>query len=104
MSILDFSRLFSDVHSPFRVSINPFQPIRVEKTDLTNNQSLMKSWFISSGLILLRFSERSLKLLTFMLSMNSWAFNGFTKEKIIPLKNTIKNIRQQSEKTPEGNV
>ena len=29
------------------------------------------------GLILLSFSERSLKLLTFMLSMNSWAFNGF---------------------------
>ena len=39
MSILDFSRLFSDVHSPFRVSINPSQPIREEKTDSTNNQS-----------------------------------------------------------------
>jgi hypothetical protein len=114
MSILDFSRLFSDVHSPFRVSINP--SIREEKTDSTNNQRfknlqnikkwnplkaqtervsnvffaaeinkwhkyevqvLMKSWFISSGLILLSFSERSLKLLTFMYSMNTWAFNGF---------------------------
>jgi hypothetical protein len=39
MSILDFSRLFSDVHSPFRVSINPSQPIREEKTDSTNNRS-----------------------------------------------------------------
>jgi hypothetical protein len=28
----------------------------------------MKSWFISSGLVLLSFSERSLQLLTFMLS------------------------------------
>ena len=39
MSILDFSRLFSDVHSPFRVSINPSQLIREDKTDSTNNQS-----------------------------------------------------------------
>ena len=37
MSILDFSRLFSDVHSPFRVSIN--SSIREEKTNSTNNQS-----------------------------------------------------------------
>ena len=49
MSILDFSRLFSDVHSPFRVSINPSQPIREEKTDSTNNQSFknlqnIKKW------------------------------------------------------------
>ena len=49
MSILDFSKLFSDVHSPFRVSINPSQPIREEKTDSTNNQSFknlqnIKSW------------------------------------------------------------
>jgi hypothetical protein len=35
------------------------------------------SVFISSGLILLSFSERSLQLLTFMLSMSSRAFNGF---------------------------
>ena len=47
MSILDFSRLFSDVHSPFRVSINP--SIREEKTDSTNNQSFknlqnIKKW------------------------------------------------------------
>jgi hypothetical protein len=49
MSILDFSRLFSDVHSSFRVSINPSQPIREEKTDSTNNQSFknlqnIKKW------------------------------------------------------------
>jgi hypothetical protein len=31
MSVLDFSRLFSNVHSPFRVSINPSQPTREEK-------------------------------------------------------------------------
>jgi hypothetical protein len=39
MIILDFSRLYSDVHSPFRVSINPSQSIREEKTNSTNNQS-----------------------------------------------------------------
>jgi hypothetical protein len=49
MSILDLSKLFSDVHSPFRVSINPSQPIREDKTDSTNNQSFknlqnIKKW------------------------------------------------------------
>jgi hypothetical protein len=43
------SRLFSDVHSPFRVSINSSQPIREDKTDSTNNQSFknlqnIKKW------------------------------------------------------------
>jgi hypothetical protein len=49
----------------------------INKWHKSEVQVLMKSWFISSGLILLSFSERSLKLLTFMLSMNSWAFNEF---------------------------
>jgi hypothetical protein len=49
MSILDFLSLFSDVHSPFRVSINPSQRIREGKTDSTNNQSFkniqnIKKW------------------------------------------------------------
>jgi hypothetical protein len=51
MSILDFLRLFSDVHSPFRVSINPSQPIREEKTDSTNNQSFAKGIIFSFVLI-----------------------------------------------------
>jgi hypothetical protein len=64
--------------------------IEINKWHKSEVQVLMKSWFISSGLILLSFSERSLKLLTFMLSMNFWAFNGFHL--------------QQYEKTSEGNV
>jgi hypothetical protein len=43
------SRLILFVHSPFRVSINPSQPIREDKTDSTNNQSFknlqnIKKW------------------------------------------------------------
>ena len=49
MSILDFVSLFSDVHSPLRVSINPSQWIREGKTDSTSNQSFkniqnIKKW------------------------------------------------------------
>ena len=46
MSILDLSKLFSDVHSPFRVSINPSKPIREEKTDSTNKIKVLKTYKI----------------------------------------------------------
>jgi hypothetical protein len=51
MSILDFSRLFSDVHSPFRVSINPSQPIREEKSDSTNDQSFKNLHILKNGIL-----------------------------------------------------
>jgi hypothetical protein len=54
-------------------------PWQITSEEVNNAEKHYKKTLDSNlnGLILLSFSERSLKLLTFMLSMNSWAFNGF---------------------------
>jgi hypothetical protein len=57
---------FKELFNFFRVP-NVFFAAEINKWHKSEVQVLMKSWFISSGLILLSFSERSLKLLTFML-------------------------------------
>jgi hypothetical protein len=79
MSILDFLSLFSDVHSPFRVSINSSQRIREGKTDSTNNQSFQNIQNIKKW--------NSLKSQEFIESINVNNFNDLSEK--------LNNINQE---------